>query len=92
MPIDSRAEALLHALNELFIVDWTVTPGSVFYAYTLALDVPGRLPFRYHRAIKPEHINGEPFRTALQFADEACERYGRYLLLKPENDDGKVSS
>ena len=86
--IDNRAEALLHALNELFAVDWTVTPGSVFYAYTLKLDVPDRLPFAYYRAIKPEHINGEPFRTALQFADEVCERYGRYILLKPEDCDG----
>lgn len=83
--MDERARALLDALNELFAVDWTVTPGGVFYAYTLRLDVPNRLPFVYHRAIKPEHVNGEPFRTALQFADEACERYGRYLLLKPED-------
>lgn len=85
MPMDERARALLDALNELFAVDWTVTPGSVFYAYTLRLDVAGRLPFVYHRAIKPEHVNGEPFRTALVFADEVCERYGRYLLLRPED-------
>lgn len=91
MPLDSRAEALLHALNELFLVDWTVTPGSVFYAYTLKLyplDAEQSGPFVYHRSIKPEHINGEPFRTALQFADEVCERYGRYILLKPEPNDG----
>lgn len=87
MPLDNRARALLDALNELFLVDWTVTPGSVFYAYTLKLAVPDRPPFEYHRSIRPEHINGQPFRTAIQFADEACERYGRYLLLKPDNSE-----
>lgn len=89
--IDNRAEALLHALNELFLADWAVTPGPEFYAYTLTLyplDAINSGPFVYKRSIRPAHINGEPFRTALQFADEVCERYGRYILLKPENDDG----
>lgn len=84
MQLDDRARALLDALNELFAVDWICTPGSEFYAYTLKLDVDDRLPFAYHRAIRPAHINGEPFRTALQIADEVCERYGRYMLLKPD--------
>ena len=82
--IDDRARALLEALNELFMVDWTVVPGAVTYAYALVLVVPGREPFAYTRYIQPKHINAEPFRTALQFADEVCERYGRYLLLRPE--------
>lgn len=77
--------ALLSALNELFEADWVLTPGSEFYAYTLAMPVDGRKPFVYHRAIRPAHINGEPFRTALAFADEVCERYGRYILLRPED-------
>lgn len=77
--------ALLSALNELFEPDWLLTPGSEFYAYTLTLDAVGREPFVYHRSIRPAHINGEPFRTALIFADEVCERFGRYMLLRPEN-------
>lgn len=85
MAMDDRARALLDALNELCSFDWTCTPGSEFYAYTLKLDWPDREQFVYHRAIKPAHINGEPFRTALQFTDEASERLGRYLLLKPED-------
>lgn len=78
--------ALLSALNELFADEWTLTPGAVFYVDVLKLDVPGRLPFFYSRPIKPEHINAEPFRTALIFTDEVCDRYGRYVLLKPEEE------
>lgn len=80
--------ALLSALNELFEPDWVLTPGSEFYAYTLTLyplDAANSGPFIYHRSIKPAHINSEPFRTALTFADEVCERYGRYILLRPDN-------
>jgi len=88
MEIDDRARALLDALNELFAVDWMVTPAGAFYDYRLLMHIPGRNePFDYHRAIRPEHINGQPFRTALQFADEACERFGRYWLLKPDDSD-----
>lgn len=80
--------ALLSALNELFADEWTVTPGEPFYRYSLALETPGRLPFHYMRPIQPKHIHPEVFRTALLFADEVCERYGRFLLLKSEDDDG----
>ena len=85
MPIDKRAEALLHALNDLFAVDWTVEAGSLFYAFTLKIELPDRKPFVYHRSIKPSHIDLQPYRTALIFADEVCERYGRWMLLKPED-------
>lgn len=84
---DKRAGALLDALNELFAHTWTLTPGSVFYAFTLRIDFPDRKPFIYHRTIKPNHIDLQPYRTALLFADEVCERYGRYILLKPEGDE-----
>ncbi len=83
--LDARAVALLSALNDLTVYEWIMSPGSEFYAFTLKLDWPDREQFVYHRAIKPAHINGEPFRTALQFVDEAAERLGRYLLLKPED-------
>lgn len=85
MAMDDRARALLGALNELSNFDWTVTPGSEFYAFTLKIDMPDREQFIYHRSIKPAHISAEPFRTALTFLDEACERFGRYMLLRPEN-------
>lgn len=85
MDLDDRARALLDALNELFVVDWVVVPGPIWYRYKLHIDIPDRLPFVYERDIKPAHINGEPFRTALKFADEVCERLGRYLLLKPDD-------
>lgn len=85
MDIDPRARALLAALDELTQYDWVCTPGSEFYAFTLKIDWPDREQFIYHRAIRPGHINSEPFRTALQFIDEASERLGRYLLLKPED-------
>lgn len=84
---DDRAKALLEALNELFTHAWTLTTGSVFCAFTLRIELPDRRPFEYHRAIKPNHIDLQPYRTALLFADEVCERYGRYLLLKPEDDE-----
>jgi hypothetical protein len=84
MVTDAQATALLAALNDLFTPGWTMTPGSEFYAYTLRLESTLREPFIYHRSIKPAHINSEPYRTALQFADEVCERYGRFLLLRPE--------
>lgn len=84
---DDRAKALLEALNELFAHTWTLTPSSVFYAFTLRIEFPDRRAFEYHRAIKPAHIDLQPYRTALLFADEVCERYGRYMLLKPEDDD-----
>lgn len=87
MSLDDRARALLEALNDLFLVDWTVTPGEAFYTYALTLEVSDRPCFRYTRPIQPKHIHREVYRTALMFADEACERYGRYLLLKPEDDD-----
>lgn len=85
--IDQRASALLSALNELFAHTWELTPGSVFYAFTLQIEFPDRRPFVYHRAIRPAHIDLQPYRTALLFADEVCERYGRYMLLKPEGDE-----
>lgn len=85
MPIDDRAQALLDALNELFTVHWTCAPSGEFYLFDLVVYTLGGRPFRYRRAIRPEHINGEPFRTAIKFADEVCERYGRYLLLRPED-------
>ena len=81
---DAQAAALLAALNDLFSVPWLFEQGSVFCAYTLKIPTADGNPFVYHRAIKPSHINHEPYRTALQFADEACERYGRFLLLRPE--------
>lgn len=84
MVTDAQAAALLAALNDLFTPGWVMTPGSEFYAYTLRLESTLREPFIYHRSIKPSHINSEPYRTALQFADEVCERYGRFLLLRPE--------
>lgn len=83
--LHARAEALLAALNELFRVEWRMEQGSKFYAYTLTLPDPeGGKPFAYHRSIEAKHINCEPFRTALQFADEVCERWGRFNLLKPD--------
>lgn len=84
--LHARAEALLAALNELFRVEWTMTPGSRFYAYVLTLPDPegGKRPFIFSRAIEAKHINAEPFRTALQFTDEVCERWGRFNLLKPD--------
>lgn len=84
---DKRAGALLEALNELFAHAWTLTTGSVFCAFTLRIEFPDRRAFEYHRAIKPTHIDLQPYRTALLFADEVCERYGRYMLLKPEDDE-----
>ena len=86
--MDERARALLDALNELSLYDWVCHPGTKFYCFRLLIDWPGREQFLYQRAIEPKCINGEPFRTALRFTDEASERLGRYLLLKPENDDG----
>ena len=84
-PLHSRAEALLAALNELFRVEWRMEQGSRFYAYTLTLPDPaGGKPFTYHRAIEARNINCEPFRTALQFTDEVCDRWGRWSLLKPD--------
>jgi hypothetical protein len=83
--LDERAMALLSALNDLTIYEWIMTPGSEFYAFTLKIDWPDREPFLYHRAIKPAHVNGQPYRTALAFCDEASERLGRYLLLSPED-------
>lgn len=85
MAMDDRARALLDALNELSTFDWVCHPGSKFYCYRLIIDWPWREQFLYQRNIEPKHINGEPFRTALQFTDEASERLGRYLLLKPED-------
>jgi hypothetical protein len=87
MQIDERSRALLDALNDLFAVAWVMTPGSEFYAFTLTICALERENFVYHRSIKPGHINGEPYRTALQFADEVCERYGRFLLLRPEEEE-----
>ena len=87
MCMDDQARALLDALNELSLFDWVATPGSEFYAFTLKIDMPGREQFIYHRSIRPPHINVEPFRTALIFLDEACERFGRYLLLRPDDAD-----
>lgn len=84
MPLDDRARALLDALNELSTFDWVCHPGSKFYCYRLIIDWPGREQFLYQLNIEPRCINGEPFRTALQFTDEACERLGRYLLLRPD--------
>lgn len=84
MAMDDRGRALLDALNELSTFDWVCHPGSKFYCYRLIIDWPGREQFLYQRNIEPKHINGEPFRTALQFTDEASERLGRYLLLKPD--------
>lgn len=86
MPIDPRARALLAALNELCTAEWSLTPGEPFYTYVLTKPLVGRHPFVYERPIRPSHINGEPFRIALQFTDEAAERLGRYLLLKPDGD------
>lgn len=87
--LDARAKALLDALNELFLFPWAVVQrfehGRTWCCYELVIDVPGREPFEFHRHIQPAHINGEPFRTALKFADEVCERMGRYLLLRPDD-------
>lgn len=89
--LDSRAKALLDALNELFLFPWQVEQrtehGRTWLCYRLIVVVPGREPLEYHRPIQPSHINGEPFRTALKFADEVCERMGRYMLLRPDGDD-----
>jgi len=82
---DAQATALLVALNDLFLNRWTMEQGNLFCAYTLRIPTADGNPFVYHRAIKPAHINHEPYRTALQFADEVCERYGRFLLLRPED-------
>ena len=87
--MDSRAKALLDALNELFLTEWAMLQreehNRTWCCYELIVTVPGQEPFIYHRDIQPMHINGEPFRTALKFADEVCERFGRYLLLRPED-------
>lgn len=87
--LDSRGKALLDALNEIFLFPWAVVQrfehGRTWCCYELVIDVPGREPFEFHRHIQPAHINGEPFRTALKFADEVCERMGRYLLLRPDD-------
>lgn len=89
--LDSRAQALLDALNELFLFPWQVAQrveyGRVWCCYKLVIDVPGREPFEFYRHIHPGYINGEPFRTALKFADEVCERLGRYVLLKPDDEE-----
>lgn len=89
MELDERAQALLDALNELFIPNWAVAQrvehGRTWCCYELIIDVPGRAPLEFSRHIQPAHINGEPFRTALKFADEVCERFGRYVLLKPDD-------
>ena len=92
-PLHTRAVALLAALDELFEPAWAMEVGSRFYVYSLILPAAhggiraatdaGR-PFVFHRAIEAKHINAEPFRTALLFADEVCERYGRWVLLKPD--------
>jgi hypothetical protein len=91
MELDERAKALLDALNELFIPDWAVVQwvehGRTWCGYELIVDVPGREPLVFSRHIQPAHINGEPFRTALKFADEVCERLGRYVLLKPDDEE-----
>lgn len=87
--LDDRAQALLDALNELFLFPWQVAQrvqyGRTWCRYELVVGVPGREPLIYYRDIQPSHINGEPFRTALRFADEVCERLGRYVLLKPDD-------
>lgn len=91
MLLDERAKALLDALNELFVVEWKVEPRYEFERawcrYELTVAVPGRQPLVFQRDIQPAHINGEPFRTALKFADEVCERMGRYVLLKPDDEE-----
>lgn len=79
-----QARALLAALNELFCVSWSMEQAGAFAAYTLSIDLPGRAPFTYRRTIQPRHIDGQPFRTALKFADEVCERFGREMLLRGE--------
>lgn len=86
-PEDDRVQALLSALNELCVGGWVVTPGREFYAFTLTVAVAGRESFLYHRSIRPHHIHSEPYRTALGFLDEVCERFGRYLLLRPDDAD-----
>ncbi|TXH52988.1 MAG: hypothetical protein E6Q97_14275 [Desulfurellales bacterium] len=89
--LDSRAKALLDALNELFLFPWQVAQrvehNRTWCCYQLIVDVPGRESFEFFRHIQPAHINGEPFRTALKFADEVCERMGRYLLLRPDDEE-----
>jgi hypothetical protein len=84
MELDDRARALLDALNELFVPDWAVVQrmehGRTWCCYELIVDVPGREPHEFQR-----HIHSEPFRTALKFADEVCERFGRHALLKPDD-------
>jgi len=87
--LDARAKALLDALNELFLFPWQVAQrvehNRTWCCYQLIVDVPGRELFEFSRHIQPSHINGEPSRTALKFADEVCERLGRYLLLRPDD-------
>ena len=83
-PLHARAVALLAALNELFQPAWAMEVGSRFYVYSLTITAGEGGPFVFHRAIEAKNINCEPFRTALLFADEVCERYGRWMLLKPD--------
>lgn len=83
-PLHTRALALHAALNELFEPTWAMEVGSRFYVYSLVIPIGEGRPFTYHRAIEAKNINCEPFRTALQFADEVCERYGRWALMKPD--------
>lgn len=89
--LDARAKALLDALNELFLFPWLVEQrieyGRTWFCYRLIVGVPGREPLEFSRFIQASHINGEPFRTALKFADEVCERMGRYFLLRPDGEE-----
>lgn len=84
MALDKKAEGLLTALNELSQVDWVCWFEAGFYHYKLIVEIPDRLPFIYKRPIRPNHIDGQPFRTALRFIEEAAERLGRYLIVKPD--------
>lgn len=87
MPLDKRAEALLNALNELSQIDWVRWLEAGFYHYKLTVELPGRQPFIYKRSILPNRIEGQPFRNAIRFVEEAAERLGRYLIVKPDGDD-----
>lgn len=76
--------ALLDALNDLFQWDWTAHYEGEFCVYQLKLALPGLGEFHYKRGIQPRFINGQPYRTALKFADEVAEPLGRYIALRPD--------
>lgn len=87
LPLDGRAKSLLDALNELSRMDWVGWFEAGFCHYKLTIPIAGGEPFVYKRSILPNRIEGQPFRNAIQFVEEAADRLGRHLIVKPDGEE-----